>query len=132
MNVLEFHYEHTLTYASSIDRLLKAWSVKIKSWQCQSAGPNALFLTFPASDASMKTTVKIQDMTAVFEYDWVNELTAFGTPELSRRFAIEVKGKDEQGVTIILKVSASYYSRDGKSWSKPYARRLSFTKVKFS
>ncbi|HUD01682.1 MAG TPA: hypothetical protein VMR37_05105, partial [Rhabdochlamydiaceae bacterium] len=125
-NVPEFNCDHNLTDASAIGGLLKSWSERTKTLQYQSAGANVLLLTFSSGDT--KTTLKIQDMVATHKYKWINEMTSFGGSELSKHYSLEVKGKDEQGVTIIFNASLFYDSEDGKEWSEPFTM-MSFTRV---
>jgi hypothetical protein len=132
MNALEFNYNHTLTDASAAGRVLKAWSERIMLLRYQSAGPGAVLLTIPSMDAATKKTVKIQDIIVTLNYNWTSEITSLGVPELFKHFALEIKGKDELGATIIFTASVSFDSGDGKSWSKRFGRRMSLQRYNFS
>ena len=132
MNVLEFQYEHTLTHASSVDRLLRAWSERMMPLHCLSAGPSTLLLTIPSTNASKKTTVKIQDMIVTLKHNWIKEQTTFEAAKMFKWYILEIKGKDEQGATIIFTASVSFDSGDGKFWSKRFGRRISLQRYNFS
>lgn len=97
---------------------LNAWSKKMPSIVCQKDEEKSTLL-LKISKTESATTVKVKEVVADHKYEWFNELTSSGAPELSKHYNLEVKGKDEEGKNFIFRASLSYDSEDGISWSTP-------------
>lgn len=107
----EFNSTRSLSRMDDVYACLNKWSQNMPSIICKKTeAVGTLILIIDST-----STIKIREATAKHKYKSINEMTAFGPPELSKHYNLKIKGKNDEGKNFIFRASLSYDSENGGS-----------------